>query len=89
MVSACTAAVLGHHGGWLTDIGPLISSAPTLVAATVAHAVGPERWVVIAGCKDQQAATQKLLDRTTSGDKLPEWWPLVAYLTRTLRLSDQ
>jgi CRISPR-associated endonuclease/helicase Cas3 len=88
-VSACTAAVLGHHGGWLADIGPLVNRAPILVATTVAYGVQPERWIVTASCEDKQEATLKLLNLTMSGDELGNWWPLVAYLTRILRLSDQ
>jgi hypothetical protein len=37
----------------------------------------------------REHGVEKLLDATTGAEGLAEYWPLVAYLTRTLRLSDQ
>ena len=97
LASACIAAVLAHHGGWLQserarrqDLGlqPLwIAAGEALASVYGAHAPGAlERVMALA---DRRATLERLLQQTTGDDSLKEWWPLVAYLTRTLRLADQ
>ncbi len=89
VASACTAAVLAHHGGWWSrdvDLNP-----PKLWRgweAVVSKTLG---WVpdqsALAGLRGY--SVEKMLAITTSADHLAESWPLVGYLIRTLRLSDQ
>ncbi|MHB9091226.1 MAG: hypothetical protein ACYC7H_07385, partial [Chloroflexota bacterium] len=85
-----------HHGGWLNgdsagqDLGlrTLWSGAEREVAALC----GAETSRLIAQAlvyMDRRSALMRLLDLSTGHDALVDWWPLVAYLTRVLRLSDQ
>jgi CRISPR-associated endonuclease/helicase Cas3 len=89
VASACIAAILAHHGGWWPD--NLEQNPPPLWPGwetAVAHALGctadPR---TLSGLRNYPV--EKLLKATTGADSLSDWWPLVAYLTRTLRLSDQ
>jgi CRISPR-associated endonuclease/helicase Cas3 len=89
VASACAAAVLAHHGGWwLADVE---LNPPTLwpgwkgtLLDTVGSVPGENELASL-----RRYRVDKLLEATTGPDSLAEWWPLVAYLTRTLRLSDQ
>jgi CRISPR-associated endonuclease/helicase Cas3 len=85
--AACIAAVLGHHGGWSEDIVlPLDPrSRPTLgtLRADLAN---------VELLPPSAAAVTRLLEaqlRDLCILEFEAWWPLAAYLTRTLRLSDQ
>jgi CRISPR-associated endonuclease/helicase Cas3 len=89
VASACAAAVLAHHGGWW--VPELELNPPTLwpgwkavLLETVASVPGEKELVSL-----RKYRVDKLLEATTGPESLAEWWPLVAYLTRTLRLSDQ
>lgn len=89
VASASTAAVLAHHGGWWP--ADLELNPPPLWAAwksAVTQAIGwsPEHESIT---NLRRYKVAKFLDAATGADNLSEWWPLVAYLTRTLRLSDQ
>lgn len=89
VASACVAAVLAHHGGWWPadfDLNPPPLSAGWEIAVTqaIGRPVGTESLVSL-----QKYKVEKFLKATTAPDSLAEWWPLLAYLTRTLRLSDQ
>jgi CRISPR-associated endonuclease Cas3-HD len=89
VASACTAAIVAHHGGWWT---PSWEQAPSPLSAGW-------QWALEGACghpPDERAlgrlrgfGVDRLLALTTGADNLSEWWPVVAYLTRTLRLSDQ
>jgi hypothetical protein len=89
VASACAAAVLAHHGGWWPadfELNP-----PSLCATWESALIGATGCAV-----DKQGLTslrtysvEKFLKATIDTDNLPQWWPLVAFLTRTLRLSDQ
>ncbi|MBI1884775.1 MAG: CRISPR-associated helicase Cas3' [Chloroflexi bacterium] len=94
VASACAAAILGHHGGWLpqelnlgiSGLHPeweaaVKTAVPAIAAATVVRALQNRQ--------DKRGTAQQLLDWTTGADSLQEWWPLVAYFSRTLRLADQ
>jgi hypothetical protein len=94
VASACTAAILAHHGGWLPeslDLGisghcpgwelPLVECLGWAPDGTV--------FQKLQGRRDKYGPAQQLLKLTTGSENLADWWPLVAYLTRTLRLSDQ
>ncbi len=89
VASACAAAVLTHHGGWWPadfELNP-----PPLCAAW------ESAWMQAAGYSADKRGiatlrkykVDKFLKATTDADNLSHWWPVVAYLTRTLRLSDQ
>ncbi len=96
--SACTAAILSHHGGWLPSasrVGPDLGI--TELVSESKDAVGqilqgfPEVNLVrrLETQTDKRRSISEWLALTTDADNLRIWWPLVAYLTRTLRLSDQ
>ena len=89
LASACIAAILGHHGGWWSDVGELVPTASSVTSNLLDWSLTPSEWLGVAGCKDKKGTMDVLLKLTTSANALPDWWPLVAYLTRTLRLSDQ
>lgn len=84
--SAVLAAVNSHHGGWWPDVfePPKMWSGWEIVA---------EQALCIP-CTDAAArmnaeTTGRLLRIATGPDTLRDSWPLVAFLMRTLRLSDQ
>ncbi len=89
VASACLAAVLAHHGGWwLKDF---VQSVPPLWPgweSAVREALGLSSLVT-----DHRALrrhkVEDLLNVTVGPDEIEEAWPLVGFLTRTLRLSDQ
>jgi hypothetical protein len=93
--AACLAAVLGHHGGWLSatagnDLGvqPLVATSD----AALAEATGQNALPPIAGPRTSLSvrhALERTLDPATHPDAWADWWPIVAFLTRTLRLADQ
>ncbi|MGH7390119.1 MAG: CRISPR-associated helicase Cas3' [Candidatus Rokuibacteriota bacterium] len=89
VASACLAAILAHHGGWWRqelegEVGPLWCDWPAAVEAVLGPAVGGEHFAAL-----RSHPLENLLRVATGPDHLEEWWPIVAYLTRTLRLSDQ
>ena len=94
VASACAAAILSHHGGWLPqELNLGISGlypgweATVKTAVPATSAVGDLR--ALQNRQDKRGALQQLLELTTGPDNLREWWPLVAYFSRTLRLADQ
>jgi CRISPR-associated endonuclease/helicase Cas3 len=94
VASACAAAVLAHHGGWLPEALDLGIS--KLWGGWETSAMAAFGWVPDGGVlralevlKDKHGTARQLLQITTGSESLAEWWPLVAFLTRTLRLSDQ
>ncbi len=94
VASACTAAVLSHHGGWLPcDLNLGISKLCPAWERTVAQAIGwlPDDRDVgkLEARSDKRGALKQLLSLATAPEALEYWWPLVALLARTLRLSDQ
>jgi hypothetical protein len=89
VASASTAAILAHHGGWWPR--DLESNPPKLWFGWEAALVQALGWSLDARTMGdlQKYPVDKFLGATTGADNLAEWWPLVAYLTRTLRLADQ
>jgi len=96
--SLCTAAVLAHHGGWLPPAGKV--GADLGIAKLIPkweEAVGqvlqrlPDAKLIrhLETQKDKRRTADDWLALTTDADNLRTWWPLIAYVTRTLRLSDQ
>lgn len=98
LTSACLAAILAHHGGWLpprANVGPGLgimkltpkwndAVAQVLQGLSTANAVRQ-----LEARHDKLRTISDWLALSTDADNLRLWWPLVAYLTRTLRLSDQ
>lgn len=94
VASACTAAILAHHGGWLPaalDLGiaMLCDGWEASITAALGWEPEPTPMRALEALSDKRRDTQRLLTLTTGSETIAEWWPLVAYLTRTLRLSDQ
>jgi CRISPR-associated endonuclease/helicase Cas3 len=94
VASACAGAILAHHGGWLptaSDLGlaRLCNRWESCITAALGWKPEPTAMRALEALSDKRGATQRLLKLTTGSQAIVEWWPLVAYLTRTLRLSDQ
>jgi CRISPR-associated endonuclease/helicase Cas3 len=90
--SAALAAVLSHHGGWLhapLDVQPLVEEAVDAFATVAGRRPDDRRLAVLMAHGDKAGLLQRVLDTTTGADAIQHWWPVVAYLMRTLRLSDQ
>lgn len=94
LASACVAAILAHHGGWLPqelDLG--VARLWSGWEKAIKEALGwvPESSVIrnLETKQDRKGALQQLLQPATGADSFAKWWPLVAYLMRTLRLADQ
>ncbi len=93
LASACVAAVASHHGAWIPSdpgmgIYPFWPRWENDVAG--AGVVGPSvaQLSGLMSHADRRSLIRPLLEMTTGVDTMPEWWPLVAYLMRTVRLSD-
>jgi CRISPR-associated endonuclease/helicase Cas3 len=94
LASCCAAAILGHHGGWLPadsdlNAGEMWIGWERLLSQVAGISLSREVGKRLESQSDKRRALQKLLDLTTGSDNLAKFWPLVAFLTRTLRLSDQ
>lgn len=96
VASACLGAVLAHHGGWIPEretfgraIGGLVDEWRTVLPETLGNAFEEERLLWPAKQPDRHGLLYEFLDSAVSRESLADWWPLVSYLTRTLRLSDQ
>lgn len=96
VASACAAAIIAHHGAFIPktpsiDLGILALSKDweQIVAECVDYR--PNQKVVrsLQRDPDRKGYLKQFLDMTTGRDNLERWWPLVSYLIRTLRLSDQ
>jgi CRISPR-associated endonuclease Cas3-HD len=96
VASACVAAIISHHGAFLPtqggiDIGilPLIANHSNELAPILDTPVDPALVRSLANLKDKRGLLSAYLKAATDHDALENWWPLVAYLMRNLRLSDQ
>ncbi len=98
LTSACVAAILSHHGGWLPspqrvgqDLGvsKLCQGSREVLAESVGQDLNPSVLGKLESQDDRRRFMERWLEPTTAPDNLSTWWPVVAYLTRTLRLSDQ
>lgn len=90
--SAAITAVLAHHGGWLPsvlEVEPLIPTWRDNLASLAKKLPSPAATAQWAGRTDKHRTLQQLLDVTTGPEALVTCWAVVAYVTRTLRLSDQ
>jgi CRISPR-associated endonuclease/helicase Cas3 len=96
IASACLAAVLSHHGAFVPKTGgldlgtlPFIQGWEKFVEQAVGGRPDGETVANLANYPDKKGLLTACLGATTSRGNLGNWWPLVAYLMRTLRLSDQ
>jgi CRISPR-associated endonuclease/helicase Cas3 len=96
VASACTAAIIAHHGAFLPnaigiDLGILELSKgwEQIVSECLGFMPDPEVVEDLTREKDREGYMGAVLQTTMSRDTLQRWWPLVSYLMRTLRLSDQ
>lgn len=97
LLLSALGAITAHHGGWLgacpeLGAGPLWSGWRAEVNQLLnkelpdATLLGMEQRLQASGKRDKLAG---YLATVSGPDALEEFWPLLAYLTRTLRLSDQ
>lgn len=89
VASACLAAIVAHHGGWWPneferDVPPLWPGWEAAVKNVVKET---SSTMDVRMLRDHRVGD--LLNVAVGPDEIEEGWPLVAYLTRTLRLSDQ
>jgi CRISPR-associated endonuclease/helicase Cas3 len=95
VAAACLTAVVAHHGGWIPDVGDPWDVAPPIDdwAAWIGQVTGvrPSRDTLgqLNAIRDKRARLALVLDVVTAGAALEEWFALVAYLTRALRIADQ
>jgi CRISPR-associated endonuclease/helicase Cas3 len=96
VASACLAAILAHHGAFVPkrpgmDLGvlPLTSGWDKCLDCVDGYAPDLPVFSQLAKLPDKRGLLTDYLNTTTSLDALEQWWPLVAYLMRTLRLADQ
>src|SRR5207302_9093081 len=94
LASGALGAILAHHGGWLPQspdlgIGPLRSRWEADLRDAGIAETASEVLAQLYRVSDRRGQLDQFLAQTTSPERLEEWWPLVAYLVRTLRLADQ
>lgn len=94
--AACVSAVLGHHGGWLPHaagddlrIQPLVTQADAALAEATRLDGLPPLAAPRTPLSIRDHLEERVLKSAMGPDGWIDWWPLVAYLTRTLRLADQ
>ncbi len=94
LIAACAAAILAHHGGWLPgapDLG-LQALWPRWTADLQRAAINgqaPRAVQALLAQRERRPWLERVVQATTGPDTLGNYWPLVAYLTRTLRLADR
>jgi len=88
LASACLAAILAHHGGWWRD--EFERNVPQLCPGWEAavDVVATSRSTMDVRTL-RRHPVKDFLNLAVGPDEIEDGWPLVAYLTRTLRLSDQ
>jgi CRISPR-associated endonuclease/helicase Cas3 len=96
-----TGAIISHHGGWLgpmdkqenteLDLGPLWRGWQAELIRLLGETVRPAMPEIEArlGIIRKRDEFSEEMEVVVNPDSFKEWWPLLAYLTRTLRLSDQ
>lgn len=93
VASACAAAIIAHHGGFIPpahrlQVFDLIEGWQTVVKDATGFDADPETLRNIISDSDRWGSLKDFL-AITSLEYMREWWPLVGYLIRTLRLADQ
>ncbi len=96
VAAACCAAIIGHHGGWIPRPGSGRTECHTLapewrkVAPLLSRfQVEPAQLAEVEAWSDKRALLDQCVEAATGPEELRTYWPLVALLTRILRLSDQ
>jgi CRISPR-associated endonuclease/helicase Cas3 len=96
LASACLAAIISHHGSFLPkdtkiDLGlfPLMSGWDTQVSQILNLTTDNKLFASLVNYADRRGLLAGFLSRSCGLDKLETWWPLVSFLMRNLRLSDQ
>jgi CRISPR-associated endonuclease/helicase Cas3 len=96
VASACAAAILAHHGsfvpkGFGIDLGilPLVDNWSNDFSQLGGHMPDASAFTRLVAWPDKRGLLNRSVNLTTGLDALERWWPLVAYLMRTLRLADQ
>jgi CRISPR-associated endonuclease Cas3-HD len=94
LASACAAAILAHHGGWLPgsmDLGiaKMWAGWEKPFADATGLSIQSQTMTKLEAQPDKRGSAQKLLGLAIGPDNIAKYWPLVAFLSRTLRLSDQ
>jgi CRISPR-associated endonuclease Cas3-HD len=94
LIAACAAAILAHHGGWLPgapDLGlqALWPRWSTDLQRAAINGQAPQTVQALLAQRDRRPWLERVLQTTTGPETLRDHWPLVAYLTRTLRLADR
>jgi CRISPR-associated endonuclease Cas3-HD len=94
VASAVCAAVVSHHGGWLPsepDLNwvRLSTNWQATLSILASYGVAAETIAAADSSGDKREGLREMLDLTTHPDRVRDHWPLVALLTRVLRLSDQ
>jgi CRISPR-associated endonuclease/helicase Cas3 len=96
VASACTAAILAHHGSFVPknpgmDLGilPLVDNWSNDVTQLGGNMPEAGALTQLVAWPDKRGLLNRCVNLTTGLDALERWWPLVAYLMRTLRLADQ
>jgi len=96
VASACAAAILAHHGAFVPkgsgmDLGilPLIDGWSNDLSQLTGHTPDAGAFTRLVAWHDKRGLLNQFVNLTTRLDALERWWPLVAYLMRTLRLADQ
>jgi hypothetical protein len=94
--AACLAAILSHHGGWLPSTGNddlrlqrLVCQADAALAEAAELSGLPPLAEPKTHLSRRDHLDQTILKPAVDPDAWQEWWPIVAYLMRTLRLADQ
>lgn len=92
--ASCMAAILSHHGGWLPDelgarVGPLWNGAANELRLATGYAPCERSLKRLWEHADKKGLLHRVLQEVVAPDNVREWWPWVAYLIRTVRLSDQ
>ncbi len=96
VASACAAAILAHHGSFLPkaagmDLGilPLVDNWSNDFSQLIGRIPSTDSFLQVVAWPDKRGLLNRCVRLTTGLDALARWWPLVAYLMRTLRLADQ
>ncbi|MBE0481601.1 MAG: hypothetical protein IBX68_11565 [Dehalococcoidia bacterium] len=92
--SACVAAIIAHHGGWIPEeiaLDSLFAKSDCALAEALGTAITGNQYTHPLKLEGRRKSEEikRLLELTVHPEKLLHWWPLVAYFTRILRLADQ
>jgi CRISPR-associated endonuclease/helicase Cas3 len=94
LIAAIQAAILAHHGGWLPDaedlgLQPLWAGWPNDLRGAAINGQAPVVVPRLLGAAARRLLLERAIKTVSDPTVLADYWPLVAYLTRTLRLADR